>query len=100
MRNDASGFSTPTLFISHSVPHFALRIQAFQKLDQPYFDCASDSVAIESLAWQRSGREGMYEYLKPEYEARNAGTEMRNDKVGVEKPDRINFAFRISRFRI
>jgi aldehyde dehydrogenase (NAD+) len=29
----------------------------------------------------------MWEYLKPEYETRNAEFEMRNDKVGVEKPD-------------
>ena len=52
----------------------------------------------ESGFGREGGREGMYEYLKPEYEVRNAEFEMRNDKVGVEKPDASisHPAFRVS----
>jgi len=52
----------------------------------------------ESGFGREGGREGMYEYLKAEYEVRNAEREMRNDKVGVEKPDASipHSAFRVS----
>ncbi len=41
----------------------------------------------ESGFGREGGREGMHEYLKAEYETRNAELEMRNDKVGVEEPE-------------
>ena len=41
----------------------------------------------ESGFGREGGREGMYEYLKPDYEMRNAKLELRNDKVSVEKPE-------------
>jgi aldehyde dehydrogenase (NAD+) len=41
----------------------------------------------ESGFGREGGREGMWEYLKAEYEVRNAQGEMRNDNVGIEKPD-------------
>ncbi len=52
------------------------------------FDAASGFGGYRESGFGREGgREGMYEYLKPEYETRNAEVGMRNDKVGVEKPD-------------
>src|SRR5256886_3190514 len=63
------------------------------------FDAASGFGGYRESGFGREGgREGMYEYLKPEYEVRNAELEMRNDKVGVEKPDAsISYsAFRVS----
>jgi len=52
------------------------------------FDAASGFGGYRESGFGREGgREGMYEYLKPEYEVRNAELEMRNDKMGVEKPD-------------
>src|SRR3989440_1940854 len=52
------------------------------------FDAASGFGGYRESGFGREGgREGMYEYLKPDYETRNAEFGMRNDKVGVEKPD-------------
>ena len=52
------------------------------------FDAASGFGGYRESGFGREGgREGMYEYLKPEYESRNAEFGMRNDNVGVEKPD-------------
>src|SRR6266516_332318 len=52
------------------------------------FDAASGFGGYRESGFGREGgREGMYEYLKPEYESRNAEFGMRNDHVGVEKPD-------------
>jgi len=41
----------------------------------------------ESGFGREGGREGMWEYLKADYEGRNAEFGMRNDKAGVEKLD-------------
>ncbi|HXM38243.1 MAG TPA: aldehyde dehydrogenase family protein [Gemmatimonadales bacterium] len=52
------------------------------------FDAASGFGGYRESGFGREGgREGMWEYLKPEYETRNAEVGMRNDNVGVEKPD-------------
>jgi len=52
------------------------------------FDAASGFGGYRESGFGREGgREGMYEYLKPEYESRNAEFGMRSDNVGVEKPD-------------
>ncbi len=52
------------------------------------FDAASGFGGYRESGFGREGgREGMYEYLKADYETRNAEFEMRNDKAGVEKPD-------------
>src|SRR5213078_1570886 len=52
------------------------------------FDAASGFGGYRESGFGREGgREGMYEYLKPEYESRNAEFGMRNDKVGGEKLD-------------
>ena len=52
------------------------------------FDAASGFGGYRESGFGREGgREGMYEYLRPEYEMRNAKLEMRNDKVSVEKPE-------------
>src|SRR5216117_53210 len=41
----------------------------------------------ESGFGREGGREGMWEYLKAEFEIRNVERETRNEKVGVEKPE-------------
>src|SRR5436190_260347 len=52
------------------------------------FDAASGFGGYRESGFGREGgREGMWEYLKPEYETRNAEFGMRNDKVGGEKLD-------------
>lgn len=51
----------------------------------------------ESGFGREGGREGMYEYLKADFETRNAEVGTRNDQVGVTKPDAAipHSAFRI-----
>jgi aldehyde dehydrogenase (NAD+) len=51
----------------------------------------------ESGFGREGGREGMYEYLKPEWEMRNAECGMRDDRAGVEAPNESipHSAFRI-----
>jgi len=52
------------------------------------FDAASGFGGYRESGFGREGgREGMYEYLKADSETRNAEVGMRNDTVGVEKPD-------------
>ena len=52
------------------------------------FDAASGFGGYRESGFGREGgREGMYEYLKADYETRNAEVGMRNDTVGVEKLD-------------
>ena len=51
----------------------------------------------ESGFGREGGREGMYEYLKPEWEMRNAEFGMRDDRAGAEAPNESipHSAFRI-----
>jgi aldehyde dehydrogenase (NAD+) len=52
----------------------------------------------ESGFGREGGREGMWEYLKAEFEMRNAEVQMRNYNAGAEKPDTsiLHSAFRTS----
>src|SRR5258707_271429 len=52
------------------------------------FDAASGFGGYRESGFGREGgREGMFEYLKADYETRNAEVGMRNDPIGVEKPN-------------
>ena len=52
------------------------------------FDAASGFGGYRESGFGREGgREGMYEYLKLDYELRNADFGLRNDRVGVENRD-------------
>ena len=52
------------------------------------FDAASGFGGYRESGFGREGgREGMWEYLKADYEVRNAKFEMRNDKASVENPE-------------
>jgi len=63
------------------------------------FDAASGFGGYRESGFGREGgREGMWEYLKPDYEMRDAEVEMRNGKVSVAEPEASisPSAFRIS----